>query len=363
VQQNNINLSGEKAEEIKGEEPENGGAKLDFRNQQTRDLVDEICEEQEKKVELIEDELDPDSHPDYQQVFELTLDDMTIQWFYNNIYGPKRHEDIPDKYFWHTYLEENKNYDIEVTTGWDQNDPDTEIPDYYKDMNKTVEDFSPEELKESFSQIKSAKVTFKYVHPLNNAIGPSKCDVIETVTTYFISPMKFIWRAFVVNMGFTYWDYFNPMGISIVEQKYDKKKNRFSVNLRYFFRVNFVKSVMFFQNKIKTEAINETTKWFKDFIGPMITQYLERHQSKFKRPLPKLKKKMTKADRLRMQIEDMEIAHEEELQVLRKDYESQISVLNQEIQQVREQNDQLAKRLYIAIVCFLLLAILLKSFS
>lgn len=363
MQQDNADLSGEKREEVKGEVKEEKQEKFDFRNQQVREIVEEIWKEQEKKLEMIEDELDPNVHPDYQEVFDFTVEDMSIQCFYNNIYGPKKHEDVPEKYFWHTYLEENKNYDIEFSPGWDENDPDTQIPDYFKDENKTIEDFSEEQLKESFNEIKSAKVTFKYVHPLNNTIGPSKCDVIEKVTTYFVSPMKFICRVFVVNMGFTYWDYFNPMGISIVEQKYDKRKNKFSVHLRYFFRVNFVKSVMFFQNKIKTEAVNETTKWYKDFIGPMISKYLERQKPKFKRPLPKIKKKMTKADKLRMQMEDMETTHEEELQILRKDYETKISDLNQEIEQMKDQNAQLAKRLYIAIVCFLLLAVLLKLFS
>lgn len=39
---------------------------------------------------------------------------MTLQFFYNRIYGPKEHDDAEDKNFWRVYLDEQKNYDIEV---------------------------------------------------------------------------------------------------------------------------------------------------------------------------------------------------------------------------------------------------------
>jgi hypothetical protein len=65
-------------------------------------------------LEEIKDELDPNWHPDYEEINEFTIDNMTLQFFYNRIYGPKEHDDAEDKNFWRVYLDEQKNYDIEV---------------------------------------------------------------------------------------------------------------------------------------------------------------------------------------------------------------------------------------------------------
>jgi hypothetical protein len=135
---------------------------------------------------------------------------------------------------------------------------------YFADESKTVEDYTPEELKEAFGKVNSYKREIKFTHPLSQPIGPKECSVVEKQTAYFISPKKFIIRGLTCNSGFTFSDAFNPMTITIVEQNYDKKKNKLSLSLQTFFRVNFVKSVMFFEKKIRTEANKETTMCYKD---------------------------------------------------------------------------------------------------
>jgi len=362
----NANLSGEKAEEIKGQEAipgDDSQLKSDMKNAQTRDAIDELWNDLNKKTADIDDEIDPNSHEDYQLLYENTIEDMSIQCLYNKLYGPHKHEEQPDKYFWNVYLEENKNYDISISTDWEKEDAADIIPQFYRDDSKIIEDYSIEELKEDFSDMKNVKMECTYVHPLNHSIGPSKCDIVETHNTYFVSPMKFIVRGFVDNKGFMYCDCFNPMSICIVEQKYDKKKNKFSVHMKYYFRVNFVKSVRFFQNKIRTEAINETTKTYKESFDPVTEKYLEKFQPQFKRPIPVLKKKLTKSAKLMMKMEDMETEHEEQVATLKKSYEQQISKLSQELESVKEVNSQLSTRLYMAIGLFLLLLFIFKAFS
>ena len=212
---------------------------------------------------------------------------------------------------------------------------------YFTDESKIIEDYSIEEMKEMFDEINSSKNKVTYTHPLKQTFGPSKCDIAETHTHYFISPTKFIVRNFVENFGFTFWDCFNPMYTHIIEQKYDKKKNKFSVSIKYYFRVNFVKSVMFFQSKIKTEAQKETKSTINEILCPMIREYLSEFSERFIRPIPKSKKKMTKVAKLQLEIEDLQTENEENMNKLKKDYESQISSLNQELTESKEENEAL----------------------
>lgn len=150
------------------------------------------------------------------------------------------------------------------------------------------------------------------------------------------------------------------MGITIVEQLYDKKKNKFSVNFKYNFRVNFVKSVMFFQNKIKSEALNETTKVYKSIVEPMITEYLANYQDQFKRPAPKIKKKMSKAARLQMQLEDLQADHEEQIKVLKKEHDTKINELQEKLNILHSEHTNLNLKLKGGIAGLILLIILYK---
>lgn len=150
------------------------------------------------------------------------------------------------------------------------------------------------------------------------------------------------------------------MSIMVVEQNYDKKKNKMSVNLRFFFRVNFVKSVMFFQGKIKNEGISESKKVSKNIFEPLVTKYLSKYQENFVRPIPKTKKKLTKAAKLQMQIEDMEAEHEEQTKALRKDYESQIAKLKEDLAAAQTESSNLNQRFKITIVAFVILVIIYK---
>lgn len=232
--------------------------------------------------------------------------------------------------------------------------------DFFKDENKTIEDFDIEEIKEQFKEIKHTKLQMKYTHPLTQAFGPSKCDIQETQTAYFVSPTKIVIRYFIEQFGFTFCDWFNPMGIVVLEQDYDKKKNKFSVNLQFFFRVDFVKSVSFFKSKIKNEALAATQKVYSEYFDPMVTEYMAKYQPKFVRPVPKLKKKMTKAAKLQLQIEDMEADHQEEIAKLRKDYESQVSALKNQLEQASVDHNTVLLRVKIAAVVAVFVLIIFK---
>jgi methyl-accepting chemotaxis protein len=133
------------------------------------------------------------------------------------------------------------------------------------------------------------------------------------------------------------------MGIHIAEQMYDKKKNKLSVSVQIYFRVNFVKSVMFFEKKIKTEAIEQTKKMYDYNFIPVIIQYLAKLMPRFVRPIPKIKKKLTKADKLLVQIDDMQTEQEEEILALKKDFDKQLSTLKQTLEDLNEQHDTLTR--------------------
>lgn len=122
-------MSGEKAvdkdayqairinEEIKegGSQPDGENQhKLDLKSAQVREQIYEICKENEFKLEQIQDELDPNSHPEYEEINDITVENMTLQFFYNRIYGPKEYDDGEGRNFWRVFLDEQKNYDIEV---------------------------------------------------------------------------------------------------------------------------------------------------------------------------------------------------------------------------------------------------------
>lgn len=157
-----------------------------------------------------------------------------------------------------------------------------------------------------------------------------------------------------------YSDCFNPMGIAILQQNYDKKKNKFSVNFRYFFRINFVKKVRFFQGKIKTEGTNETEKVYNEVFEPMVKDYLSENQKRLTRPVPKTKKKLTKSAKLKAKMEDMEESHKEEIDALKKDYDKQISTMKSEITTLKAENDTLKQRTYIIIAVVVSLVIFYK---
>lgn len=153
------------------------------------------------------------------------------------------------------------------------------------------------------------------------------------------------------------------MGIHIAEQIYDKKKNKLSVTFRLYFRVNFLKSVMFFENKIRNGASEETKKVYQDFFVPMIIKYLAKYEPRFVRPIPKIKKKLTKADKLQLQIEDMQTEHEDEILALKKDYEKQIVTLKQLLENSNEERAVLAQRIQIIAGALLVLVLLLILYS
>lgn len=152
------------------------------------------------------------------------------------------------------------------------------------------------------------------------------------------------------------------MSITIVTQHYDKKKNKLSVTFKHYFRVNFVKSVMFFQGKIKSEAINETSGIYKNSLEPMIIKHLSKFQENFKRPIPKIKKKLSKAAKLQMQIEDMEAEHEDQLKSIQKNYETQISQLKEEMSSLESKNNSLNQRFKIMLAVMILLIVTYKLF-
>lgn len=120
---------------------------------------------------------------------------------------------------------------------------------------------------------------------------------------------------------------------------------------------------MFFQGKIKTEAVNETKKVSKSVFEPMVTNYLSKYQEKFVRPLPKTKKKLTKAAKLQLQIEDMQGEHEDQIKTLRKDYEFQITKLKEELTATQAESNSLNQKFKITIVAFVILVIIYKLFA
>lgn len=209
-------------------------------------------------------------------------------------------------------------------------------PEYFTDEAKIVEDYSIEELKGIFSDQKSSKFVVSYTKPLKQTLGPKQWGIKESLTHYFISPTKFIIRGFVENFGFTFWDCFNPMNIQIVEQLYDKKKNSFKIEVKMYARVNFVKSVMFFQNKIKTEAKKEVTSVYPDIYTPLVKEYLKEFQPKFVRAVPKSKKKLTKVAKLKLELEDLQTEHEEVLAKLSKDHEKEMGDVKDQLEEVKQ---------------------------
>lgn len=97
---------------------------------------------------------------------------------------------------------------------------------------------------------------------------------------------------------------------------------------------------MFFKKKIWNETKKETTTTFTDILVPKIEKYLSPSFSKFVRPIPKTKKKLTKSDKLKMQLEDMEVEHEEQITELKKDFDHKVKAKEEELEQTKEQLEQ-----------------------
>ena len=93
----------------------------------------------------------------------------------------------------------------------------------------------------------------------------------------------------------------------------------------------------------------------------MVKEYLSKYHENFIRKVPKLKKRMSKFEKIKLQMEDLELEHKEVLENLKKDFEKQLSTSKEELEQVREDYATLLFRAKI-IGCVLLLIILLVLF-
>lgn len=148
------------------------------------------------------------------------------------------------------------------------------------------------------------------------------------------------------------------MSIIMIEQFYDKKKNKFSVTMSLNFRVNFVKSVMFFQSKITKEAYKETTMVFNDKFHPLVLEYFGNFKGKFARPIPKTKKKLTKFDKLAIEFDEYRTQQEETTQQLNSEHQKELQILRDQIEELSSQNLAVKNRLIMAMAAFVIIILI-----
>lgn len=65
-------------------------------------------------MEKIKEELDPECHEEYEEVVDFTIDNMTLPFFYNRIFGTHPYDGTENKTFWEFNLEHNDNSNITV---------------------------------------------------------------------------------------------------------------------------------------------------------------------------------------------------------------------------------------------------------
>ena len=123
-EQAQLNLTGEKAVERnfdpdmnKVENNEKSKEiKLDIRNPENIKKINELWHINELKIEEIKEELDPDWNEEYQELYKISIENMTLPWFYNRIFGTQPYEGTQDQIFWKYHIETvSDNSNIKVT--------------------------------------------------------------------------------------------------------------------------------------------------------------------------------------------------------------------------------------------------------
>ena len=123
-EQAQLNLTGEKAVErnfdpdmnkVENNE-ESKEIKLDIRNPENIKKINELWHRNELKIEEIKEELDPDWNEEYQELYKVSIENMTLPWFYNRIFGTQPYEGTQDQIFWKYHIETvSDNSNINVT--------------------------------------------------------------------------------------------------------------------------------------------------------------------------------------------------------------------------------------------------------
>ena len=123
---------------------------------------------------------------------------------------------------------------------------------------------------------------------------------------------------------------------------------------------------MFFQSKIRNEAKKATESTYQQIFSPLISKYLDPFKEKFIRPIVKPKKKLSKVAKLKLEIEDQQIEHDENMFKMKKDHAKVVSNLNEEVKKSKEEYSTLEFRAKIitgVLVSLLLIQILRFFYS
>ena len=112
---------------------------------------------------------------------------------------------------------------------------------------------------------------------------------------------------------------------------------------------------------IKNEAIKSTELSYLNVIGPLMVEYLQKFQHKFVRPLPVQKKKLTKAAKLAIELEELKTEHEGKIIEINKEHEQSIAKLKSEIDDLNSKNYEMKKKCFY-LVLLLVMIIIYKLF-
>lgn len=232
--------------------------------QDLQDNYDEICRNNEEKLKDIDEEFLPKNLSAFSLVSEEVFKGVNLDIFYKKIYGDHMLDD--NKTFYHGLIERFENSDI-IEFPHDSNISGISFYDPLN-INQTNED-----LWLDYSKLKSSTYAIEYSHVLHEFMAPPSWNVREEFTSYFVSPVKVHILKRVYNSGFPYSKNFIPMSLITLEQIVDS--DGISVKQTISNWVKFIKSVMFFESKIKKNALSEMESNICDVMIPLIRTVLQ----------------------------------------------------------------------------------------
>ena len=212
----------------------------DFENR-----YEEITRINENKLKEVDEEFLPKNLSAFKLVSEEVFEGVSLNTFYNKIYGDYKTES--DKTFIHNCLERLENYNI---TDYPHSSDISDIT--FNDA--MYQNHSSDEIESQYEDLRSSTYSIEYTHTLNEFMAPPSCEVREDFTSYFVSPVKVHILKRCYNSGFAYSDSFIPMSLITLEQIPSEGSKGVAVKQIIKNQVKFVKSVMFFEGKIRKKS-------------------------------------------------------------------------------------------------------------
>ena len=212
-------------------------------------------------------------------VKDLSLGDVSLPEIFNAVYNPEKNIPIlGNKSFYLAYAEKRQDYNLEI----EKPSSYETVPKFFLNGKSTeilnADQFMITEDNKQYENIKTLKYMIKCTHPIlkKRFGGPSKLDITDKTTVYFISPLCMVVEVISNMTGFMLMDTF----ISILRYTYETKINidqenkiTYDTKVSVSLAVEFVKDT-WWKNRITSEAMGDNSELIKEIIIPLIQTVL-----------------------------------------------------------------------------------------